>query len=337
MATDSVDFNALKDQLNQAKSIFVLFGQYATVDHVAAALGLYLVLKEAGKDVFVASPAELRAEFSRLVGLDKISKTIGNRNLVIAFKEFDFSNIEKISHNDGANNRFELIIQPKSGNKPPITENVEFSYRGADTDLIYLIGTTRLEDLGPLYEADRNIYNQAAVISFNRRQNPNYPATSIIDNQASSLSEIVYQFIEQMGLPVKDDIASNFLAGIDFATNRFQNLGISADAFMTAGKLIQNGARRQPPRITSTVAMPGSFPAFGSGSPFPTATSPMPFDLNPSHAGFARPNRPPKAPQLPPEEGDSQAENQVENKDPNPAPPSDWLKPKIFKGGGSIE
>jgi hypothetical protein len=330
--SDAVDLSALKQKLNEASNAFILFGQYATVDHVAAALGLYLVLKEAGKDVYIASPAELRAEFSRLVGLDKISKTIGNRNLVITFKDYDFQAIDKISHNDGANNRFELIIQPKSGQKPPATDNVEFSYRGADAGLIFIIGTSRLEDLGPLYENNRNLFNEATVITFNRRQTPNFPSISITDNQASSLSEMIFQFIERLEFTVKDDVASNFLAGIDFATNRFQNPGISAEAFLTTGKLIQNGAKRQPPRITSTTSFPSfggkpaGFPAFGSPSPFTSTGEP---DLSGSHAGFARPIRPPQTP--------SPSSSSEDPDSAAPAnPPSDWLKPKIYKGS-SIE
>src|SRR5690606_27589891 len=166
----NIDLAPIKQELSKQGRILVLFGQQTTLDTVAAALALYLSLKQQGKDVSVASPVELRAEFSRLVGLDEITSTISNRDLVIGFENYEFSSIERVSHNEGANNRFELIIQPKPGMKAPDSKNVSFSYRGADASLIFLIGVNQLEDLGPIYEGDRNLFTKATTVSFSRRQ-----------------------------------------------------------------------------------------------------------------------------------------------------------------------
>lgn len=322
--SDSINLEPIKQKLEGKGSIFVLFGSHATVDHVAASLGLFLVLKEAGHDVSIASPAELRAEFSRLVGLNEIGKTIGNRNLVIAFTDYDPGSIEKISHNDGQENHFELIIQPKSGAKAPDPKNIEYSFRGAQADLIFLVGVTRLEDLGALYESERKLYSDATTVSFNRRQNPSFAAISVVDSQASSLSEMVAEFIDKLEFKITGDTASNLLAGIDYATNRFQNPVISATAFLTAGKLIQNGARRQPPRITSASQMAGiGAPVFA-----PFAKPPQSLD----QPGNQTP--PPFLPELKvPDQGNGNQANPQPNQ---PKPPKDWLEPKIYKGGSRV-
>lgn len=269
--TDKIDLKPIKDKLQTDGPILILLSQNAQLDHVASGLALYLSLKDAGKDVQIASATELRAEFSRLIGLNQVSEEIGNKNLVISFGSFKFNSIEKISHNEGVGDEFELIIQPKAGQKAPDPKDIEFSFRGVSADLIFTIGAARLEDLGDLYEADRSLYNQATVVAFNRRQEPNFASISIIDNSASSLGEVMADFLTELGYTPREDIATNLLSAIDFATNRFQNPMISPQAFITAGQLMQAGAKRQPPRPN-----PVQLSGVGNRPPFLPFNQPSP-------------------------------------------------------------
>lgn len=333
----SVDLKPIKDQLESDRTIFVLFGQNPTVDHVAASLGLYLVFKEAGKDVMISSPSELRAEFSRLVGLNKIGKTVGNRNLVISFPKYAFENIDKVSVSDNKPDSFELIIQPKSGKKSPDPATIDYSYRGADASLIFAVGVSRLEDLGSIYESERKLFTDATVVAFNRRQNPTYASISVVDQSASSLSEIVAEFIDKLGLAIQGDTASNFLAGIDYATNRFQNPVISANAFLTAGKLLQNGAKRQPPTISSASQMTGGTPfgPFRGPGPqrFPKSGGQRPLQ-SPQPGRPQPPQAQPQASQAPKPQPKRQAATQPDKSQKQP--PKDWLEPKIYKGSTKV-
>ena len=344
--SEPIDIKPIKDKLSGTGPIFILFGPNATTDHVASTLGLFVSLKQAGKDVLIASPAEMRAEFSRLVGLDKVGKTIGNRNLAITFKNFDPGWMEKISHNDGQGSNFELVIEPKSGHKAPDPKDVEFSFRGAHADLIFVIGTSRLEDLGPIYESEHKLFSEATTVSFNRRQNPAFATISVVDNSASSLSEMIAEFIDQLELELPADAASNLLAGIDFATNRFQNPVISPSAFTTAGKLIASGARRQPAQITSsTSASPNPFGAFkkptnpfagalaGNQSSQTQSTTP-PIQPTQTYA----PPQPSPAPSpatqpAPLVQANQQTQAQPDNQK---TPPKDWLEPKIYRGSTKV-
>lgn len=328
--TNSVDLTPVKKALEKEKStIFILFGQNATVDHVASGLGLYLVFKQLDKEVTIASPTELRAEFSRLVGLNQVQKNIGNKNLVITFKNYTLDNIEKISHNDGIGGKLELVIEPKSGQKAPDPKNIDFSFRGATADLVFLVGISRLEDLGSIYDNNRKLFNDTTTVAFNRRQNPSFPSISVIDDTANSFSEIVYEFAQQLDLKVEGDTASNFLAGLDYATNRFQNPLISAGAFLTAGKLLEAGAKRQPPRITSASQVSPTFKPPTFPRPKPNAHTPtqQPFQSNQ--------NQQPSLPTLTPPQPNQASKNQNNNQDKN-KPPKDWLEPKIYKGGTRV-
>ncbi len=329
--SDTIDIKPIKDTLEKQSTIFVLFGSHATVDSVAASLGLFLALKNADHEVTIASPTELRTEFSRLVGLNQVGKRIGNRNLVIAFTNYNPGSIEKIAHNDGQDNHFELVIQPKSGHKSPNPKDIEFSYRGAYADLIFLIGVNRLEDLGSLYDAERKLFSDATTVSFSRRQNPTYSAISVVDSTASSYSEMVAEFIEQLELNFPDEAASNLLAGIDFATNRFQNPVISPGAFIAAGKLLQKGAKRQTPRITSASQITGLVP-----TPFstPQTQKALPDSQIPPFLPQLKlpPQKPVSTPDARPQTSPSNQPDQPDDQ----KPPKDWLEPKIFKGGTRV-
>jgi len=307
--SEPIDLEPIKEKLTTNEPIFILFGQNATIDHVGSALALFLSLKAAKKDVLVASPSEMRAEFTYLVGLDKIGKSIGNRNLVISFKDYTSGSIERVSHNDDINNKFELTIQPKSGHKAPNPKDIDYSYTGAAADLIFILGTSRLEDLGSIYESERTLFNSATTVAINRRQNMSYANINIIDEQASSLAEITAELIDKLGLSLHRDISSNLMAALDFATNRFQNPVISSNAFAVAGKLIENGGKRPPQRLSAAPGMTGfstrspfaAPPSFGDNSPFAQALSRTGVNLPPAPGVFtAPPPQPAPAPQAMP-------------------------------------
>ena len=58
------------------------------------------------------------------------------------------------------------------------------------------------------------------------------------------LSQSAAQILADLRLPVNVDTASNLLAGLEQATNNFQNQSVTADTFEVAAHLLRLGARR---------------------------------------------------------------------------------------------
>lgn len=334
--SEPIDLQAIKDQLKEGASIFIVFGGNVTVDHVGAALALFLTFKKAGFDALVASPSEMRAEFTYLVGLDKVGRTIGNRNLVISFKDYQPGSVDKVSHNDDVGDKFELTIQPKSGHKAPDPSKIDYYFTGAQADLIFIIGTARFEDLGSLYESETNLFHDTPTVIINKHQNTAYGSINIVDSNASSLCELTAEVLENLGYPAEGDIASNLLSGIDFATNRFQNPVISADAFTVAGKLLASGGKRPPQRISSTT-IPGQNPLFTqnfASTPFARALA----SQRPTFPGTTPTPNPPTQPiitlptvdqNIPPSATQTPASAEA-------GAPEDWTQPKIYQGGTRV-
>lgn len=291
MMTDTVVSPAVLSSIAKAKTILIVAGVRAGTETLASSLSLMLALKQAGKDVTLASSAELKAEHSRLYGLNEIQPEVGNRILTISFENYPFSQVEKIAHSEGGANRFELMLTPKPGFKPPQPDQVELSYKGVMADLVIVYDVNQLEQLGPIYESEQQFFMSTPILCLGRGLEPMYSATPLT-HPTLSTSILTWQLIKTASLPVSDEIASNLMAGLEAASNRFQAASTSAEAFMTAAELLQAGAKRQP--APTSIPRPAAFEMGQGANPFfPQA--------------MAAPNKTVNA-------------------------PDDWLQPKIFKG-----
>ena len=241
------NIDLLKESLTNTKKAILLLGSAPNFDTVASALGFSLALQAKGIDVQVASLADMRVEFSRLVGVDQVRNKIGNRNLVVSF-DYTEDQVEKVSYNiseDGK--RFNLIISPKSGTKPLEPETVRFEYAGADAELIGLFGINNFEELGSFYDGERLLFDTAMTVDFTLFPVQPFIKCHMDASEMSSLSELMAHVCDKLELQLNEDSASNLLAGIDVATGEFRSPLTTADTFETVAMLLRLGAVRQPP------------------------------------------------------------------------------------------
>lgn len=238
-----LDLSVLQQALSPAQNILVAIPKNPSLDKAAASLSLYLSLKKAGKTVTVACPQQMTVEFSQLVGVDKVSDKMGKKDMVISF-DYVKDSIEKVSYNVEGN-KFNLVIQPKRGFPPLDAKNVSYSYSGGGSDLIFVIGAQRLEDLGRLYESKKNLYGEKTVVNIDYHpQNTQFGKINMFHPPASSYSELVVSILKGLNLPFDQDVATNLLVGLQSATNNFQSPSVSADAFEAAAYCLRAGAKQ---------------------------------------------------------------------------------------------
>jgi len=237
------DFQELQQLLTPAQSVLVIISPELSLDKVAASLSLYLSLENGGKKIGIVSPQPMTVEFSSLVGVDKITDQIDGKNLVISF-DYVKDSIEKISYNV-ENNKFNLVIQSKAGFPPLDTKSINYSYSGIESDLIFIIGAQKLEDLGKFYEKERSFYQEKPVVNLdNQPGNTQFGKLNIFRPQASSYSEIVAMILKDLQLFCNEDIANNLFLGLQSATENFQSTNVSADSFEAAAFCLRHGAQR---------------------------------------------------------------------------------------------
>lgn len=286
--------NSFKGLIDEANSILILLAERPNFDEVAAGLGLYLSLR-GEKSVDIVCPSEMIVSFNRLVGVNKISTEVGNKNLVIRFKNYQAKDIEKVSY-DIVGGEFQLTVSPKSGFKAPNNEQVELKHSGIGSDTIILIGGRQQSDFSFVSDKDmdktRFIHIGVNSLQFGRE-------TISLDRPASSISELAATLIREATLPLDPDIATNLLMGIEEGSENFASPEVNADTFAAMSELMRAGGRRIAAR---EIPDPKFYPA--GSIPGKAIT----FEKEP-------------------EPGESMKED-ISEEDA----PSTWFEPKIYKG-----
>ena len=242
---DSAPF---KTFLDSSVNITLLLSPAPSLDTVATALSLKLSLDQAGKSASVVCPDPMTVEFNRLVGVETVSAIGSSRNLVIAFPG-QTENVDKVTYNLDDKGDLNLVISPKP--------NMSLDYKA----LKFIPGTSVPE----------------AVILVGSATLPE--AFAGVKTFSLPDCETAIFLMSTLNLPINPDIASNLLAGLDYATNNFQSDTVTADTFEAASLLMRQGAKRGH-AISAATFPPGSIPTATPTTPAPDWYTPKVYQGN---------------------------------------------------------
>jgi nanoRNase/pAp phosphatase (c-di-AMP/oligoRNAs hydrolase) len=233
-------FDPAAQALKDANSYLILLPPEPSKDLVAAGLSLFYILSSENKPVQIGCSGPIKIDSENLSGLEDIQTTVGNQNLQIAF-DFAESDLEKVDYDVDPNGKFILFIKPKTGHRPPDIKDVKFSYSGASSDLVFVLGINSLPELGKLYADEKSFLDSAKIVSIKTALQPSQFAALSLFQPASSVSEIVATFAKQAKLHLSADAANNLLTAISEATRHFSSKA-TADTFEIIAHLIRSGA-----------------------------------------------------------------------------------------------
>ena len=248
----------LKPIIDESKTLLLLLPTNPPFDTVAAGLGMYLALR-GQKEVSIACETQMTVEHNRLVGGNKISPEVGNKNLVIRFKNYRADDIERVSY-DIENGEFRLTVIPKPKNSAPQKEHVHVAYSGVAATTLLLIGGGH-EDHFPLLKSPettglKKVHIGVRSLSITGGQN-----ILSLARPASSVSELVVSLLRDIGLALESDVATNLLMGIEEETKNFTTPEVTAETFETISILMRSGGSRRPQSLAdSRFFPPGSIP-----------------------------------------------------------------------------
>ena len=235
--------NSLKSLIDSSQSILILLPTRPYFDQVAAGLSLYLSFK-GDKQVAISSPAEMLVEFNRLVGVNKITTELGNKNLVIKFKNYKASGIERVSY-DIENGEFKLSVIPKPGVIPPNKDQISAGYAGLSADAVILVGGANSSHFPALGTKDlagvKIIHVGTKAISLDNREN-----VISFARPASCASELAATLLQENGYQIDADTATNIIMGIEEGSNSFTSQGTTAETFDIFAKMLRAGGQRKP-------------------------------------------------------------------------------------------
>ena len=249
--------NSFKSIVEAANSILILLPENPSFDEVAAGLGLYLALRDK-KDATISCTTPMVVEFNRLVGVNKITSELGNKNLTIKFADYKANDIERVSY-DIENGQFRLSVIPKPGLPSPKKEQVELSYSGISGDTVILIGGKADSEFSALNSKD--LLGSKLVHVGVRALAATDKALMSFARPASSLSEIIYSLLNESELTVDADIATNLVAGIEDGSQAFKGTDVTAETFEVMAHLLKAGGKRTSSQPVSREFFPaGSIP-----------------------------------------------------------------------------
>lgn len=235
--------NSFSSLIENANSVLILLPTKPTFDQVAGALGLYLSLKDT-KTVSISCPSPMVVDFNRLVGVDKISTELGDKNLTLRFPNYDAENIERVSY-DIENGEFKLTVIPKPGFVSPKKDQIDINYSGVASDTVILIGGKNESHFPAI--SSKNLLG-ANLVHIGTRVLEVSADKSILSfaRPASSTAELIGILIAEMGLSYDHDIATNLLMGLEQGSLNFTGSDVTADTFQLVANLLRAGGVRIP-------------------------------------------------------------------------------------------
>lgn len=264
---------SLLSLIDSAQSLLILLPINPSFDEVASGLSLYVSLGNK-KDAVISCPTPMLVEFNRLVGVNRVTQELGNKNLTIRFSDYPADNVERVSY-DIEHGEFKLSVVPKPQFTSPKKEQVLISYSGISADTVVIVGGTQDDHFPALNSKD---ISASKIIHIGTRQGKFSKGDIIsLSRPCSSVSEIVATLIKENELELDGDVATNLLMGIDEGSNGFSVPEVNADTFAIAADLMRAGGKRlskdQMPNVRNFP--PGALP--GAGFPgMPTASNRTP-------------------------------------------------------------
>lgn len=263
------DYNVtqIKPLIEAAQSLLVVVPTI-TVDSLASALALAISLKNAGKKVTVFSPQKPDENYSKLSGLDMLTDTYSNSDLVLSL-DYPISQIEAVSYNNDGG-RLNLVVKTKSGSAKVDNNQIQINNSASAADLSIMLGDeTALGDRA-------NMVNQGNWILITPTPSQkSWPKATLFDPDAP-FSEILTFLLPLIGLKLDLDSGKNLLIALRVATQSF-SINVSPESF-EAGALClratQAGAASSQAPLENTpienIEKAGALP--GTNKPNPIAT-----------------------------------------------------------------
>lgn len=242
-AMDGAATLQIEDILAKNSRIGIAVGKNPSIDAMGAALALFLFLRT-NKQVTIACPTEPIVEISSLVGIDKVKTEINGEggDLIVSFP-YREGEIDKVSYTleEGLLN---IVVKAGEAGLSFDQNQVKFKRSGGLPTVLFIVGTSRLSDLGNLFNPEA-LKDTTIVNIDNQTDNQGFGDVVMASPHYSSVSEQVADLLVALQADIDTDMAQNLLSGIVFATKNFVDPKTSATAFEMVGILMKKGAVRE--------------------------------------------------------------------------------------------
>ncbi len=266
-------------RLKEATNVLVTVSNNPSVDQLSGAIGLTLVLNKLNKHATAVFSGQTPPIISFLQPEKTLEKNTDSlRDFIISL---DRSKADKLRYKV-EDTQVKIFISPY---RTSIHESdLNFSQGDFNVDLVIALGVHEQTDIDKAISSHGRILHDATVATINMNQNGSAGSINWLDEQASSLCEMLGHLVDEVGENLLDgQTATAFLTGLVAETDRFSNEKTNPASMTLGSRLLKAGAdqqlvaeKLQPPAPTP----PAPEPAPAPEPPAPTPPAPEPAKQN---------------------------------------------------------
>ena len=233
-------------KIKESDSILITVNNNPTVDELATALALTLVIDSMGKHATAIASGKIPDALEFLNPEKTFEDNVDTlRDFIIALNKEKADHLRYKIEGDFV----KVFITPY---RTTISEDdLEFSRGDYNVELVIALNVKTNDNLDKALQAHGKILHDATVINITNSSHEGIGDTSWVDESSSSLAEMVEGLIAAMKPEDEGDslidqaVATALLTGIVSATDRFSNERTSATTMGAASKLMKYGADQQ--------------------------------------------------------------------------------------------
>ncbi len=231
------------EKLRNSSSVLITVSNDPSVDQLASAIGLSLMLTKLGKHTTTVFSGTIPNVLGFLEPEKTIDSTVdGLRDFIISLDKEKADKLRYKVEDDVV----KIFITPF---KDKITDaDLNFSQGDFNVDLVVALGVHKRGELDGAITAHGRILHDATIITINSAngKDGNLGAVDWTDEQASCLSEMLVSISEALEGGILDQAMSTaFLTGIVAATDRFKNDQTTPKVMTMSAQLMAAGANQQ--------------------------------------------------------------------------------------------
>jgi len=229
------------ENLTKAENILIAISANLSLDGLASGLALYLSLIKLGKKVSIFGPSPSVGDAQKIYGVDKIGKTLGKKDLVVVVGNA-VQTVDKVTYFLEGNN-LKVVIHSLSGSQGINKDQVSLEETQVFPEVIFALGFESLESLRSEITHAQKISPETWLVSINVAETQQkFAQVNIVNPEAASFSELTAKIIQDLALPMDEDIAYNLYMGIIKTTDNFLPNKVSSLSLEIAAWLIKFGA-----------------------------------------------------------------------------------------------
>jgi len=229
------------DTLVGSKNVLVTVGANPSVDELASALALTMLLNKVSKHVTAVFSGKVPSAMEFLDPEKTFEDSVDSlREFIIALDKEKADKLRYKVEDDVV----KIFITPY---QTVITEkDLQFSQGDFNVDAIVALGVRKREALDAAILAHGRILHDAQVVTITAGPKSDLGSIDWNEPEASSIAEMLVRVSEQLGPDLIDEpIGTALLTGIVAETNRFSNEKTSPSVMTIAAQLMAAGANQQ--------------------------------------------------------------------------------------------